>query len=238
MTFAVDGFTGATGTGPSTTSIAAALTTSNSCVIWAAVQNEKGASGKVTTPSTITDNSGLGLTWVLRADVKDGYGNGLTELWSAVSPQALSGVMITATFAGATENGAIIVFGTDGVNTVSLLDPNGSLPVQANSTSSPNTISFSTSNAPDFGLLVIGAGNGAITGVSGSWTLLDTAQITSGFNFSSDLQVYYQQFLGQQTGLSTAVSTNGGDSSAVLAVALNAAPAPTVTRARCVLVGF
>ena len=239
MAFAIDGTNSAT-TGfeaQGTLSIAAALTTSNSCVIWAAVQNAGGAHSS-TTASTITDNSGLGLTWVQRAGKIAGFGNGYTELWSAVSPQALSAVTITATFATQTENGAIIVFGTDGANTVSLLDPNGSLPIQENSTSSPLTVTLSTTNAPDFGLLVVGEVNSPITGVTGGWTLLEDAPISDGFDDNSDLRVYYQQFPGQQTGLASAISTNSSQAVAGLAVALNAAAAPTVTRARCVMVGF
>jgi hypothetical protein len=238
MTFAIDGFTGATGTSVNTTSISAALTTSNSCVIWAAVQNEGGSHQSIS-PSTITDNSGLGLTWVQQASEKDGFNNGLTELWSAVSPQALAGVTITATFASQTENAAIIVWGTDGVNTASIVDPNASLPVQVKATSSPLTASISTTNAPDLGILVAGAGNASIAGLTGGWTLLDTAQITSGHTFSSELQVYYQSFPGQQSGLSSALSTSGASrSAALLIIALNAAPAPSVTRAQSVLVGF
>jgi len=236
MAFAIDGTNTALSVNgaSATTSIAAALTTTNSCVVWTAVQNA-GSGNKSTTQSTITDNSGLGLTWTLRASFA--VANGFLELWSAVCPSAVT-MTVTCTFAHTTETACMVVWGTDGANTLSLLDPNASMPVQVGFSSSPSTNSISTTNAPDFGILIAGAMNCDITGVTGGWTLLATAQQTNVDNFQVDLQVYYQQFPGVQTGLSSAVSTNNSQLGGVLIVALNAAPAPTVTRARCVMVGF
>jgi hypothetical protein len=239
MGFAVDGFNSA-GTGlnaQNTTSIAAALTTSNACVVWAAVYN-LGFFQHSAAPSVLTDNSGQSLLWVQAAGViADASNHGYLELWYAKTSAPFSGVTITATFATDTETAAIIAWGEDGIgNTV--LDPSGSLPIQAQLTSNSQTESFTTNNANDVGFFVVGF-NGVQPSLGAGWTQLATITTLAGRNYTAYLLVGYQTFTSPQASLSVAITTTGGSSQsgAVLAHAAMAA-ITSATRAQNVLVGF
>ena len=238
MGFAVDGFNSAVtpNFASNTSSLAAALTTSNSCVVWAAVYN-LGFSKHSNTASTITDTSGQSLVWHLAAFIADPNSHGGLELWYAKTSAPFASVTITATFATATETAAIIVWGEDGIgNTV--LDPNSGLPIQAVLTSNSQNESFSTNNGADVGFFVVGA-NGVQPALSAGWTQIATINQPSNDNYNTYLLVGYQTFTSPQSSLGVTVSTGGGSSQSggILAVAAMAAVV-TATRAQNVLVGF
>jgi hypothetical protein len=239
MGFAVDGFNSAvTGAEASNTlSLGVALTTSNSCVVWAAVFN-LGEFKQSIAPSTITDNSGQSLTWVQAAGVIANAANhGYLELWYAKTSAPFSGVTITATFATATETAAIIVWGEDGIgNTV--LDPSASLPIQAQLTSNSTNKSFTTNNGADVGFFVVGF-TSVVPSLSAGWTQIAYIDQPSPKNFNTQFAVWYQTFTSPQASLTVTVSSTGGpsQSGAVLAVAAQAA-VTSATRAQSVLVGF
>ena len=239
MGFAVDGFASAvTPNGASNTaSLGVALTTSNACVVWAAVYN-LGFFKHSAAPSVLTDTSGQSLLWVQAAGViADSSNHGYLELWYAKTKAPFSGVTITATFATATETAAIIAWGVDGIgNTV--LDPSGSLPIQAQLTSNSQTESFTTNNANDVGFFVVGF-NGVQPTLGAGWTQLATINQPTNDNYNTFLLVGYQTFTSPQASLSVAITTTGGSSQsgAVLAHAAMAA-ITSATRAQNVLVGF
>jgi hypothetical protein len=239
MGFAVDGFNSAVSPNfsASTASLGVTLTTSNSCVVWAAVYN-LGFSKHSIAPSTITDNSGQSLTWVQAAGViADSSNHGYLELWYAKTSAPFSGVTITATFATATETAAIIVWGEDGIgNTV--LDPSASLPIQSMLTSNSTNKSFTTNNGADVGFFVVGF-NGVVPSISAGWTQIAYIDQPSPKNYNTQFAVWYQTFTSPQASLSVTVSSTGGSSQsgAVLAAAAQAAVV-SATRAQSVLVGF
>jgi hypothetical protein len=238
MGFAVDGFASAvTPNGASnTSSLGVALTTSNSCVVWAAVYN-LGFFKNSNAASTLTDNSGQSLIWINAGGVEDPNSHGYLELWYAKTTAPFSGVTITATFATATETAAIIAWGEDGIgNTV--LDPSASLPIQSAFTSQPQSESFTTNNGADVGFFVVGC-NGEQPSLSAGWTQIATINQPMNDNYNTFLLVSYQIFTSPQASLGVTVSTGGGGSQTggILAVAAQAAVV-SATRAHSVLVGF
>lgn len=207
MGFAVDG-TGSVNSpnySGDTASVAASLTTSQAGVIWAAITN-RGFSKSSTAKSTITDNSGQGLTWVFAGGMAGAVINGYTELWYAVTSAALSAATITCTFATHTETATMIVWGEDGIGST-VLDPNGSLPIETatGTGASPETVNFSTSNGVDVGFVVVSSEAG-VSSISAGWTLIATQTATLTANYNTSLQVYYQGFTSPQASLAVVVS--------------------------------
>jgi hypothetical protein len=131
---------------------------------------------------------------------------GYTELWYAKLSSPITSKTITCTFASATETATIIVWGEDGIGGT-VLDPNGSLPIQHATASgaSPYTATFSTNNGTDCGFVVVSSEAG-VSSISAGWTLIATQTQTLSDNYNTSLQVYYQTFTSPQSSLGVVIS--------------------------------
>jgi hypothetical protein len=237
MGFAVDGSNTAISPNfaSNTTTIAATLTTSNSCVVWAAILN-RGFSHNSVSQSALSDNSGHSGTWVLAGGTTLNNGRGYLELWYTKTTAAWSAATITCTFATQTETASMVVWGEDGIgNTV--LDPNGALPNIVIGNSNPLSASLTTSNAVDVGF-VVGASDGRTLTTPSGWTAIANANQQNGDNYNTTLYVYYQTFIAPQSSLAISELWNGGSGDFESIVVAAQAAVTTSTRAQFSGIGF
>jgi hypothetical protein len=161
--------------------------------------------------STVTDNSGQGLTWARRSTA----GTDPIEVWWVLAPVAFSGVTITVTYTGSAIN-AGYAWAVAGANTSSPFDSGG--PV----TAATGNAQITTANANTFIYTAARfAGTSSPTAGSG-WTQTDSPA-TVGFAL-----VEYQIVSSIQTNLVGNFTTGNNDQSGEIIDALVQAGATTV----------
>ena len=152
----LDGSVNGIGTSTTTVSAAALTTTGTNRIICMLVYIEHN-----TTRLWVTGVSGGGLTWNKRTQATTFPGSGAAtstyinqtlELWWAVAPSILSGVVVTATANTTFDGAAILVWGVAGCNTTNPWDANASLAAKQTNIgfTAPSLSNISTTQANDF----------------------------------------------------------------------------------------
>lgn len=189
----------------------------------------------------VQDNSGQNLTWQLLGQADDPYHHGIVQAYWAVTSAPFSNVQITANFPNPVETGAIVAFGLDNINLKTPLDTSVKLPATAPFTQNSGSISFTTANAPDIGLLFYSANGTAdtISSLTPGWSRIGSFGTVNGLNYNCYLDVYYQPFTGEENTLVANVTHGGGtaDGWELMGSAFQSQVAP-VTLSRTTLIGF
>jgi hypothetical protein len=203
MALTIDG-TGATNTATGTTTIAAAITTTQSNdIIIAFIHSERTtAQGS---PANVTNVSGGGLTWHMQNQLQY-VNNQDLELWWAAATSPLTAQTITATFSVAIDDASIQLIAVNGCGNLATPWDNfpGGWPATQNSAGSATpskSISTATANTMLFGFFGSGSNNNSTPGPG--FTGLYTTTNGGGTNWSFT-RSQYQVFTATQTNYTAA----------------------------------
>ena len=220
-------------TGTSSGSATLSTTNSNDVIVVVASNENQGGPLRTVAAGGIT---ATGLSFVKRSGGSISaapYSD--AEVWYAVASSSLSGLAITVTLTGATDDATIIAFGISGANTATPWDPNVSLPAGATgSTASIPTVSgVSTTNPNDmilgFAGLLTSSDASFPTETAASGFSLVTTQLDGGGVGGSEAAVEYKVVSATQSASSVAfgTTTDSLDRWVMEADAIQASPAPT-----------
>lgn len=195
--FAALGLDGAVSvSGPTSNSIAATLTTASANDVIIIYEGNGTNTGAAT---SISDTAGL--SWHKRTSVIYNTSTAIIEEYYAVAPGALSGDIITVSWAS-TSSARVTAFGISGANTSSIFDGSGALPA---TTGTGSTVSVSTSNANDM-LIGYCSATASPTPPAG-WTQI----VATG----SAAEAAYHIVSSTQSGFSAVFGSNGSTSGTI-----------------------
>lgn len=200
--------------------IIAGLTTTstNDRIVVVAHAEAVNATGVHPTISSITDTAGLSYTLRKRCTLDNaGQGNAYstTEEWSALSPGALTGDVITINISGTFEDATAVVNGYSGADATNPFDINASLPncaTAAGNTAPTSGAVISTSSTNTMLLGLTGSASGITNTAGAGFTLNGNVNNGSGSNASSSA-IEYKAVTSAQSGVTvafTATAPNGG----------------------------
>jgi len=186
---------------------------------------------KHNTPSITGTVSGGGVTWnvISRQTQNNGTTFNTTELWYAYAASALTGA-ITLTLSAAADATAWGAFAVSGAYAPAPLDPNGSLPATFTSTSGSVfvTYTYSTTNANDLILSVVGASNNVSPGTPTGFTnLFDTINSSGAWRYAH-IRVDYRSVSSPQSSVTTTYTSGSEVPGAILHAATSDAPSSTI----------
>jgi hypothetical protein len=120
------------------------------------------------------------------------------------------------------------------------LDPSTSLPVETSSVSNPVSITITTKDAPDIGIVIWSGSDASVADMGPGWGLLSSISQNKTFEIDATLEVYYQIFNAPENTLPVSISLNtgGAETSMVLAHAFMASGAVAATTSKVSGVGF